>query len=121
MSIAIVCLLLVFCPCIWAQVPMPLDGSRSLEAMQQQEVVLESEALEVTPSLTRWRHQGLGRISYVPDGRLCLLLPVETGKRAQGPADDPDYATLGRASAVFDLHDKDLKEYNRVAMEVFPQ
>lgn len=121
MSIAIVCLLLVFCPCIWAQVPMPLDGSRSLEAMQQQEVVLESEALEVTPSLTRWRHQGLGRISYVPDGRLCLLLPVETGKRAQGPADDPDYATLGRASAVFDLYDKDLKEYNRVAMEVFPQ
>ena len=54
MSKALVCILLAICPCIWAQVPMPLDGSRSLEAMQQQEVVLESEALEVTPSLTRW-------------------------------------------------------------------
>lgn len=118
---ALVCLFLVFCPCIWAQMPILVDASRSLEAMQQQESVLKSEALEVTPPLTRWRHQGLGRISYVSDGQLCLLLPVETGKRAQGPADDPDYATLGRASAVFDLHHKDLEEYNRVAMEVFPR
>ena len=113
--------LLSICPYLQAQTPMLTDTNRSLETEQLHEVVQKSKLLEGTPTLSNWRHQGLGKITYEADGTICLRMPVETGIRAQGPANDPDYATYGRATAIYDLHHQNLEGYNRITMEVYPQ
>ena len=104
-----------------AQIPLPIAVDNSVETEQLQETVLKSEMLSVTPSLSGWQHQGLGFMRYVPEGQLCLSLPVNTGKRAQGFPNDPDYATFGRATVSFVLKDRNLEKYNRISMEVFPK
>ena len=52
---------------------------------------------------------------------VCLHVPVSTGQRATGPADDPDYATFGRASLSLKMHGLDLRTFHRLAFQVFPQ
>ncbi len=104
-----------------AQVPLPVDDARSWEAEQLRVPILSSVPLAITPSMEDWRHEGLGAMTYVGDGQLCLRLPVSTGRRVQGPPDDPDYATLGRATVSCQLHDRNLADYDRITFDVFPQ
>lgn len=104
-----------------AQVPWPMDTVNSLEAQQRQVEVLGSERLDIVPGSSRWQHQGLGKLSFCDDRQFRLSIPVNTGLRAQGPADDPDYATFGRATVACRLHGRNLEEYNRITMEVYPQ
>ena len=104
-----------------AQLPLPVDTDNSLETELQRETVLKSEPLTITPALRDWQHHGLGTMTYANDGKLCLRLPVNTGKRAQGSPDDPDYATYGRATVSYHLHHRNLEDYHRITMAVFPR
>ena len=114
-------LLLSFCLCMQAQTPLLVDADHSFETEQLRYTSESSELLPITPSLSGWRHQGLGTMTYVEEGQLRLCLPVQTGRRAQGSPEDPDYATYGRATISFDLKDRNLGKYNRITMEVYPQ
>ena len=100
--------------------PLPLDGSRSLEAYQLRQPVLHSEAIPLDDSVSRWMHKGFGRMEYIADSGLCLTIPVHTGERAKGPDNDPDYATFGRASLSLDLNGRDLRPFTRMLIEVKP-
>ena len=104
-----------------AQVPWPIEADNSLEAQQMREKVLKSEELDIVPDSPHWRHKGLGKMTCGNNRQLRLGLPVNTGQRAQGPVDDPDYATFGRATISYLLDDRNLEEYNRITMEVYPQ
>ena len=115
------CLLLSLGSHIQAQVPLPIDRSNSWEAEQQRKVAISRESVAITPTLSGWQHQGLGRMNYVADGQIRMCLPVNTGKRAQGPADDPDYATFGRSTISYNFHQRNLEHFNRISFEAFPQ
>ena len=115
------CLLLSLGSHIQAQVPLPIDRSNSWEAEQLHKVAISRESVAITPTLSGWQHQGLGRMNYVADGQIRMCLPVNTGKRAQGPADDPDYATFGRSTISYNFHQRNLEHFNRISFEAFPQ
>ena len=99
--------------------PLPIDNSLSLETQQLQQKVVQREILSASNPL-EWEHGGFGRISFPPNA-VRLHVPVSTGKRAKGPADDPDYATFGRASLSLKMHGRDLRNFHRLVLEVFPQ
>ena len=99
--------------------PLPVDDSRSLEARQLQQKVVQKEALSVG-NPQEWEQRGFGRLSFPRNG-VRLHVPVSTGQRAKGPAGDPDYATFGRASLSLKMHGRDLRAFHRLVMEVFPQ
>ncbi len=104
-----------------AQMPLPVDTDNSLEALQQREAVLKSELLDVVSTPPHWQHQGLGTMSFNDNRQLTLSIPVSTGQRAQGPPNDPDYATYGRATVSYHLNGRNLEEFNRITMDVYPQ
>ena len=99
--------------------PLPVEASRSLEAKQLQQKVVHREFLPLN-NTQEWTHRGFGRLSFSRN-RVCLHVPVSTGQRAKGPADDPDYATFGRATISLDMHGRDLRTFHRLVMEVRPQ
>lgn len=99
--------------------PLPVDDSRSLEARQLQQKVMQKEALSVG-NPQEWEQRGFGRLSFPRNG-VRLHIPVSTGQRAKGPAGDPDYATFGRASLSLKMHGRDLRAFHRLVLEVFPQ
>ena len=79
--------------------PIAPDRTRSFEAAERERPVLEQVAVE---------------------GRLDLVFSTETPLRAQGPADDPDYATYGNRSVRLDLSQYDLEGYDRIAFRILP-
>ena len=99
--------------------PLPIEPGRSLEAEQLQQKVVQREFLSLN-NTQEWTHRGLGRLSF-PRNSVCLHVPVSTGQRPKGPADDPDYATFGRSSLSLDMHGRDLRAFHRLVMEVRPQ
>ena len=101
--------------------PLQIDTSRSLETEQLKLPVLYSENIPLCDSLNKWHHEGFGSLSAAKEGGLCLTIPVNTGKRAVGPAGDPDYATFGRASVWTDLNGRDLSQFSRIVMDVKPE
>lgn len=76
--------------------PLAVDHSRSLEA-----------ELALKPSLSA---------CDLPDMRITV--PLSTGRRAQGPAGDPDYAIYGTCTARLELGDIDAKPWNRLSFDV---
>ncbi|MCR4920219.1 MAG: glycoside hydrolase family 9 protein [Bacteroidaceae bacterium] len=101
--------------------PLPVDTIRSLEAAQRRRKVLHSEQIPITPTLDDWQYRGWGSLTFAGDSTLCLTLPVETGHRAIGSPNDPDYATYGRASFSTLMHGRSLETFNRISLEVFPR
>ena len=79
--------------------PLAPDRSRSFEAAERERPVLEETS--------------------VP-GRLDLAFSTTPTARAQGPADDPDYATYGSRSVRLDLSSYDLEGYDRIAFRIRP-
>ena len=102
--------------------PVPLDSSRSLEAEQLKQIPLLTEKLPLGTGSEGWHHEGYGRISFSPqDSCLCLTVPLNTGHRARGSVDDPDYATFGRATLRLNLQGRNLQPFSRIVMEVKPE
>ena len=97
--------------------PLPLDLAHSAEAEGLAKRVLAEEILPLQAE--DWSFQGPGSLQFA-DTALVLTHPSLTGKRATGPADDPDYATYGTATIRCDLHGRDLSAYNRIILEVRP-
>lgn len=78
------------------QRPMPLSADLSLEK-------------ELT-----------GKIAthVLPIGNMTIAMPLCTGKRAQGPTNDPDYAIYGTYSDRIALDNVDAKMWNRLSLDV---
>ncbi|MDR0973308.1 MAG: glycoside hydrolase family 9 protein [Prevotellaceae bacterium] len=81
--------------------PLPLDVSRSLEAVE-----LKKDVLDTYPLSTE---------------TFKLTYRTFTGKRATGSPDDPDYATYGNQSINIPVGFTNWTSYNRLAFEVFPE
>lgn len=94
--------------------PLPLDKANSMEVLSQGQTVLAGEEIV----LRGWHHDGLGQLFQ--GNELKLLVPVSTGKRAVGQPGDSDYCTFGQASIRKDMHERDLRPYNRMVMDVLP-
>ncbi len=107
--------------------PLPLDASRSFEATGRTKKVVNSEAVASAADFANWSHSGLGVVERsfdkTPGWNLLLTLPASTGQRAQGPPDDPDYATYGNGGAMLRLapDEADWSGFNRVAFRVLPE
>lgn len=95
--------------------PLPLDERNSADSLAMQSEAVAEHQL----SLDGWRHEGLGQL-FRADGELRMLVPIETGKRAAGPPDDPDYATYGRCTITKTLPESNLNRFNRIVMDVRP-
>lgn len=94
--------------------PLPLDTTHSVEAMMQKARVLRFEALPVSG----WKHAGLGQL--YTDNSIRLFVPVETGRRATGSADDSDYAIFGTSCISLDMCNRNLTSFNRITLDVLP-
>lgn len=94
--------------------PMALDKVHSMESLEQDCRILQKESIDMKD----WKHDGLGQLFQ--GKQLTLLVPIETGKRAVGPVGDPDYAIYGTAGISKDMDGRDLRGYNRIAMEIMP-
>lgn len=97
--------------------PLPVDKEFSFETGCLHLPVLKDEPLGASES--DWSFEGTGRL-FFRDGGLVMEHPTLTGRRAQGSPDDPDYATYGSASAVCDMHGRDLSGYNRIVLKIYP-
>lgn len=94
---------------------LPLDKSNSMEALSQGQPVLAEEVLP----FDGWRAEGPGQL--LQGGELRLLVPVSTGRRAVGQPGDEDYCTFGQVSVSKDLYGRDLRQFNRIAMDILPE
>ena len=95
---------------IW---PMALDKAHSLEQALADKAIIQQESVP----LSGWTHTGIGMLSH-SDSILQMCMPLSTGTRAQGPADDPDYAIFGTCSAELKLGGRNLKDYNQLAFDI---
>jgi len=106
--------------------PLQLDNSKSAETIGLQKKILSIEQLNKENNLSNWSHYGYGEMSYSYDktisqkGSVRLSYPTSTGKRAQGPMSDPDYATYGNAGISFDVGGVNWEKYNRIAFYIYP-
>lgn len=106
--------------------PLTLNDANSFEANGLKKKVVDTKPVCSMKSIEGWKHHGYGRISHSShktisgQGSLKLVYPTFTGKRAQGPPSDPDYATYGNSSIVFDVKDGDWQNYNRIAFYIYP-
>lgn len=106
--------------------PLPLDTIHSYEAEGWRKKVLQSMPLTGRSDIQGWSHSGTGTLSYTHErtisgrGSICLKFATETGKRATGPDNDPDYATYGNSSATYHLDGRNLEAYNRITFSIYP-
>lgn len=106
--------------------PLPLDAARSYEANGWKKKVLQSVPLMQETGTDGWTHEGVGALSYSTrmtvsgKGSICLRFPTDTGHRATGPANDPDYATYGHSAATYHLGGRNLEGYNRLVFSIYP-
>ena len=106
--------------------PLTLDVSKSFEANNLQKEILLSRSIYQNKELTDWQHNGLGKISFssektASEGQ-CLKIeyPTFTGKRAQGPPSDPDYATYGSMHTTYPVNGENWEKYNRIEFYIYP-
>ena len=107
--------------------PLPLDTARSYEADARKKHVVRSVPLSQEANAKGWSHEGEGTMTYSRQqtasgkGSIKLQYATYTERRAQGPANDPDYATYGYCRAVYNLGEgKNLEAYNRLAFSIYP-
>ena len=97
--------------------PLPLDTAHSAEAWDLAKPVLAETALVLQAE--DWSVEGPATLQLTGEG-FVLTHPNFTGKRAVGPEGDRDYATYGTARAVCRLNGRNLQDYNRIYLEVYP-
>lgn len=107
--------------------PLAVDTSKSYEARGWSKNVLDSISwAELGIESENWSHQGIGNLTFSRQkavsgsGSIRLSCPTYTGKRAVGPANDPDYATYGNMAAVCRMGGKNLEAYNRLVFYIYP-
>ena len=107
--------------------PLPLDTARSYEADAHRKNVLRSVPLLQKAGTEGWSHEEEGTLTYdsrhtvSSQGSIKLQYATYTGRRATGPADDPDYATYGHCRATYSLGEgRNLEAYNRLTFSIYP-
>ncbi|MCC8186139.1 MAG: glycoside hydrolase family 9 protein [Bacteroides sp.] len=106
--------------------PLPVDASRSYEAIGRQKKIVSSRPLSIPKDLHGWKHSGKGEMAYSiertlsGDGSLKLHYATSTGERAVGSPDDPDYATYGNAGVIFEVGEENWEGFNRIAFHIYP-
>ncbi|GAB3049487.1 glycoside hydrolase family 9 protein [Spirosoma pulveris] len=106
--------------------PLPLDYSRSYEAVSLGKPVLLSKPLTAASGLSNWKHFGFGNLTMsdvkTKSGQPALRLsfPTVTGQRAVGSKNDPDYATYGYCRMQLSLNGENWKAYNRLEFLIYP-
>ena len=107
--------------------PLPLDTTHSYEADVKKKKILQSVPLLQEASIKGWSHEEEGKLTYSRQhtvsgkGSIKLQYATYTGKRAKGPANDPDYATYGNCRAIYSLGEgKNLEAYNRLTFSIYP-
>jgi hypothetical protein len=106
--------------------PLPLDYAKSFEANGLQKKIIRSELLPLKKGADGWKHSGLGSMAFSTEksvsgqGSIKMAFPTFTGKRAQGPPSDPDYATYGNSRISFDAGGTNWEKYNRIAFYIYP-
>lgn len=101
--------------------PLPLCRENSYENNCLSNIVLYEESLYSSPS--DWSFEGTGKLSFRGKGddmQIIMEHPVWPGNRAQGPPDDPDYATYGLARAKCKISRRDLDGFNRIYLKIYP-
>ncbi|MDU1890515.1 MAG: glycoside hydrolase family 9 protein [Dysgonomonas sp.] len=99
--------------------PLTLDDSRSEETRGRQKRILNSLSL-TNGDISKWKHSGLGKMTHTSEKSIRLAYPNLTGKRAQGPASDPDYATYGNAGIYLDIESENWEKFNRIVFRIYP-
>ncbi|MBD5219636.1 MAG: glycosyl hydrolase family 9 [Bacteroidales bacterium] len=97
--------------------PLPLDTVNSLDAYAARKQVLAERTLDTRG---RWRHQGEGYMTETPGGA-AMTYAHNTGRRAVGSPDDPDYANYGRCGITLDLQGENWEDYNRLVFDITPK
>ncbi|MDR0429240.1 MAG: glycoside hydrolase family 9 protein [Tannerellaceae bacterium] len=106
--------------------PLPLDDSNSFEVNGLQKKVRYSAPLSHKKGLDGWNHSGWGKMEFSTEktisgkGSIKIEFPTFTGKRAQGPLSDPDYATYGNSQIHFEVNGENWEKYNRIAFYIYP-
>ena len=101
--------------------PLPVCRENSFETRSSAKDIVLDEPLEAKHS--DWHFEGTGSLSFrdsIDGSDLILEHPVHPGNRAAGPPEDPDYATYGVARMVCDLHGRDLRGFNRISLDIYP-
>lgn len=106
--------------------PLPLDPSKSYEAIGLQKTILQRKPLNISGDLSGWTHSGWGQIAYDANknisgkGSLKLAFATSTGKRAIGSPGDQDYATYGNARVSYHVGGENWEAYNRISFYIYP-
>jgi hypothetical protein len=107
--------------------PLPLDKSRSFDALSaQRKGIVKETILWQAGDATHWQLSGLGKVTYEnaqsasSKKGVRLSVPLLTNKRAQGDASDPDYATYGNSSIIYEIEKADWEKYNRIHLRIYP-
>lgn len=101
--------------------PLPLEVDKSLEMRAAGKKIEADLAVCSFGDMTKWTHEGIGRLSTLPDGPgVNIAFEHPDGVRAKGSPDDPDYAVYGHSIATFALDDLDAGNYNRIAVDIIP-
>lgn len=101
--------------------PLPVCRENSFETRSSAKDIVLDEPLGAKHS--DWHFEGTGSLSFrdsIDGSDLILEHPVHPGNRAAGPPEDPDYATYGVARVVCDLHGRDLRGFNRISLDIYP-
>ena len=92
---------------------MPLDKAHALEKTMTEKAVLKKRPLP----MEGWLHEGLG-IHRAMGSVLEMSMPLHTGKRANGPEGDADYAIYGTCLVSLPLNGQNLEFYNRLSFDI---
>ncbi|MEA5129999.1 MAG: glycoside hydrolase family 9 protein [Proteiniphilum sp.] len=106
--------------------PLTVDISNSFEANNWDKKILYQKSIYQDNNITGWKHHGLGKIDFSKDRTINggqsmkMEFPTFTGKRAQGPPSDPDYATYGHISTTLPINGENWEKYNRIEFYIYP-
>jgi len=94
--------------------PLPLDFSKSLEALAEKKEVLNSEPFsEFDESLTKWSHTGVGTMSFTKEKSV-------SGKGSL-KVEYPPISEDGIKSFVdYEINGANWEKYNRISFWVYP-
>jgi hypothetical protein len=107
--------------------PLPLDHSRSYEAVSLRKPVITAQFLTAAAVFSNWKHTGYGKLAMstgrTKSGQTSLRLsyPTATAKRAVGSTSDPDYATYGNCRIELNLNGANWEAYNRLEFYIYPE
>lgn len=96
-------------------IPLPLDYSKSFEAIAEKKEVLHTEPLcQIQPGLPGWKHSGLGNMVYSNDKSISGSGSIKVEYPATSYTEDI------KSFVDFNITNPDWRRFNRVSFWVYP-